>query len=112
MTKAIRKRVVDAIRSGRVEFAVPQAAKCMPVRGGAKRKVTPEGFEYVMAAPIKRGILFSWGYPGVGFGEVAVSCTGRVGDVKWVADTEYMGPQFCAAMLTRWIREVLVGGHE
>jgi len=81
----------------------PKAEGCFPTPGSIPEVVT-EGFKYVEAVPIEKGILFQWGYPGVGFGEVTIWLAP---DGQWHADTECMGPGFCSKMLEFWIREIV-----
>lgn len=66
-------------------------------------KVTAAGFKYVNLHALHEGFVLCWGYPGIGFGEL----TFWLADDGWHADTECMGPDFCAAAMEAWVRSVV-----
>lgn len=87
-----------------VSFCPSEAVDCMPIKPfGKPPRITVEGFKYVKAHPTKDGIVLQWGYPGVGFGEVAMWVNPNW---EWNADTECMGPDFCAKILAAWFKGV------
>jgi hypothetical protein len=113
-----RKRIVDAIEAGRVEYAHPRAAEMLQtphLDGDEKGEL-----EYLDAAIVKPfhcdaddarapwqhegGVQFQWGIKGFGFGEASIVF--RNG--RWIADTERLGRKFLQKLVERWVKQMAI----
>jgi hypothetical protein len=115
-TKEELKAILDkAIGEGRVEFANPLAAECMPSRAEEVDPLTAP-FTYLKVEPIvgrkfrdarkpyshDGGLCIQWGIKGFGFGEFAIVFR----DGKWIAATEGMSSRFVKRLLTSWVEQM------